>query len=105
MKNHELKIKKHKKIVLYFIITPILITLVIWFYSYYKLNIYDETLLKVLIDSVFLPFYATLFWIVFLFFLEKDDSYFYKIYKTQLIFILICVFLLVLSKLMFIYFF
>jgi hypothetical protein len=97
--------KRHKITILYFIAIPILVIIIFWFYSYFKWNIYDENFLRVLIDNLFLPFYAALFWTIFKFFLEQEDDSLSKIYKIQLTFIFFCVSLIITLKLIFIHYF
>ncbi len=95
------KIQRHKKITIYYIVIPIVLTIVVWFYSYLNNDIFDETVLSFLIDKFFLPFYITIFWVVFSLYLENEEKLMDKTYKFQLLFILMSITFLMLLKALF----
>lgn len=95
------KILIHKKITIYYIIIPVIITTIVWLYSYYKNNLYDETILSIIIDQLSLPFYITIFWVIFSLYLENEDESHVKLFRFQLKFIAISIFILIILKLLF----
>jgi len=91
----------HRKVTIYYVIIPIIITTIVWLYSYFENNIYDENILTMLIDQVFLPFYITIFWVVFSLYLEDEEMLHVKNYKFQLRLIAFSIIILIGLKLLF----
>jgi hypothetical protein len=90
----------HKKLTIYYIFIPIIIITLVWIYAYNNGNLYDETILSIIIDQLSLPFYITIFWVVFSLYLENNEEKYIKNYIFQLRFIALSIVILIFLKLL-----
>ncbi|MFA5916872.1 MAG: hypothetical protein WC850_01405 [Candidatus Gracilibacteria bacterium] len=90
----------HKKLTIYYIFIPIIIITLVGIYAYNNGNLYDETILSIIIDQLSLPFYITIFGVVFSLYLENNEEKYIKNYIFQLRFIALSIVILIFLKLL-----